>query len=85
MHRTVAEGAGVVSRGATAVLGSYSGRLQAASGQPSVAGVWQIVVETAWFLATLYIALVLLRMTDLFLKSRWPSGARALEFGIGQA
>lgn len=44
---------------------------------------WQLVVETTWFLATLYIALVLLRITDLWLRSRWPSGSRALEFAIG--
>lgn len=46
---------------------------------------WQLVVETTWFLATLYIALVLLRVTDLYAKKVWPSGAKALEFAIGQA
>lgn len=45
---------------------------------------WQIVVEMVWTLASLYIALVLLRITDLWLRDRWPSGARAIEFAIGQ-
>lgn len=47
--------------------------------------VWQIVVETVWVMANLYIVLVLLRVTDLWLKNRWPSAAKAIEFGIGQA
>lgn len=46
---------------------------------------WQIVVEEAWFLASLLVALMLLRVIDLWLRSRWPSGAKAIEFAIGQA
>lgn len=45
---------------------------------------WQIVVEQAWFMVSVYIALVLLRLFDLALKRSWPSASGALEFAIGK-
>lgn len=47
--------------------------------------VWQIVVEEAWFIASLVVALMILRLIDLWLRSRWPSASKAIEFAIGQA